>query len=127
MNLCSGRFSLHSWTSIILVGEILPSLKDQLLIWVRCIQALGNSSTSSIWGSPKTSVFVLSSLPIMDILPLFNWISVKVTNVIVKCLDVEFMQYLTINTMLTVSALMMIMDMAMLAVFTLFLGKGWTS
>jgi hypothetical protein len=79
--------------------------------------ALGNSSWSSIWGSPKVSVLVLSSLMVMDILPLFNWPSIKVTNVIVKHFDVDLMQYLTINMMLAVSALMMIMAKTALTIF----------
>jgi hypothetical protein len=126
MNLCSGRFSLQFWTSIIRVGEILPGLKDRFLVWVWFVGTLGNSVGAGIWGSPNASVFVLSSLAVIDVLPLFHWAVVMVANVIVACLDVELTQYLTINTTLAVTTLMTIMDKATLAVFMFVLGKGWT-
>jgi hypothetical protein len=127
INLCSGKFSLQFWTSIIHIGEVLPGLKDQFLIWVWYVGTLGNSSTSSIRGSPKVSVFVLLSLAVIDILPLFHWPVIVVANVIVMHLDVELVQYLTMNMMLAVSMLMMIMDKAMLAVFTFVLVLPSTS
>jgi hypothetical protein len=126
MNSCSSRFSLQFWTSIIRVGEVLPCLKDGFLIWVWYMGTLGNSSWACVWGSPKVSVLVLLSLAVIDVLPLFHWPVVVVANVIVMHLDVELMQYLTINMTLAVSMLMMIMDNATLAVFTFVLGKGWT-